>query len=642
MPIQTRILMTIFAVAIAGFIAGGIIAGAAYRTSIQTNITVNRSLVAINEAHALAEQLTLTKATLGQVQDMTRLMDIEQAAAEIQKRLASIEDKLGIITDAAQSVEISEAVDNLREVKSTWAKDVQILLGIQPANAIPTTELMERHAALLQSLSKAIAATVAKDARRLSAEAHEQFLNALAVAAGLMVLMIGAAAALAAHAARKISMGVKGVAHRLAQMSGQEVGGNMPRNEVQLIEYVTDCLEVELNQFQSGLKSAVEQAAAGDLSVRMPTQMQQENLRAIALQVNALLSSVDGVMLDTGRVVRAFSTGDLTARIHGEYQGVFHELQGDVAATGVKLTELVGEIQKASAELHMLLPGIGSGAAGLSRRTALQVASLHETAKTIRHLSDAVSSNANHAEAAENISSTASAAAVHGSEISGRAIAAIQRILTGARQISDITHLVDDIASQTSLLALNASIEAARAGDVGKGFAVVANEVRALAARAQNASHEIKSLADKGVEDVEDGVRCVEDANQSLREIQANIGKVSDTINDISKLSRQQAVGIEGISGGMWVVEQESNQNAILASDSEKSVVTLAEYADTLAALVAFFRAKDTTDAAKSTFSGRVSPAASLPTTPSGWRSMNGKLSQDESARIGVNRRADG
>jgi ABC-type transporter Mla subunit MlaD len=189
-----------------------------------------------------------------------------------------------------------------------------------------------------------------------------------------------------------------------------------------------------------------------------------------------------------------------------------------------------------------------------------------------------------------------------------------------SKKIADIITAIDEIAFQTNLLALNAAVEAARAGEQGRGFAVVAAEVRNLAQRSASAAKEIKGLIQDSVRKVDTGCELVNQSGQSLKEIVASVGRVSDIIAEIAAASKEQAAGIEQVNKAVTQMDSVIQGNAAQTEELSGTAQGLAAQAEQLQALVARFRLEQ--DTARPEIRS-VPPV--LPSTKAGLSSPAGK-----------------
>ena len=165
--------------------------------------------------------------------------------------------------------------------------------------------------------------------------------------------------------------------------------------------------------------------------------------------------------------------------------------------------------------------------------------------------------------------------------------AAIAEIRSSAQEMAKIVKTIDEIAFQTNLLALNAAIEAARAGEAGKGFAVVADEVRNLARRSAEAAKTTAGLIEGAQKNAEAGVQTTAKVSTSLTQIQGSALKVATLVAEITAASRQQSQGIEQVNIAVSEMDKVVQQNAANAEESASAAEELSSQAQELYALVA-------------------------------------------------------
>jgi methyl-accepting chemotaxis protein len=359
--------------------------------------------------------------------------------------------------------------------------------------------------------------------------------------------------------------------------------------EKAVITQAMDTVKGNLSAINHEIKRLAAAAAAGEFGVRGDAARFQHDFRAMVDGLNAMMSVSDENLDQVSRLLRAIARGDLTARMHGDFHGVFARMRDDADATVAQLTGIVGRIQRSSDEIDVAAAEIASGNADLSRRTEQQAASLEETAASMEELTSTVRQNAESARQANQLAIGAATVATQGSDVVGRAVATMREIETSSHRIAEIIGTIDGIAFQTNILALNAAVEAARAGESGRGFAVVASEVRALAQRSANAAKEIKSLIDASVAKVNDGSALVDRAGATMNDIMVSVRRVTDIMADISTASQEQSAGIELVSSAIASMEEGTQQNAALVEEASASAHSMEEQARALAGAVRQF-----------------------------------------------------
>jgi len=249
----------------------------------------------------------------------------------------------------------------------------------------------------------------------------------------------------------------------------------------------------------------------------------------------------------------------------------------------VSVSQSAGSIQVASNE-------VATGSADLSQRTEQTASSLQQTASSMEQLTGNVRQSAEAASTANQLASSAVAAAQRGGQVVQQVVANMDGINQSSQRIADIIGTIDGIAFQTNILALNAAVEAARAGEQGRGFAVVAGEVRSLAQRSAEAAREIKTLIGASVERVASGSRLVQDAGTMMGEIVSGIQRVSDVIAEISAATSEQSSGIGQVNRAVSQLDGMTQQNAALVEESAAAAESLKDQAGQLARVIQAFR----------------------------------------------------
>lgn len=347
------------------------------------------------------------------------------------------------------------------------------------------------------------------------------------------------------------------------------------------------------DRLNADLQSTLLAVMQGDLSRRVATDFEQEELRQLSGQVNGLLEAVEGGLTSTGRVLSALAQADLTKRVTGNFTGAFAELRDNTNAVADRMSEVMGDLQVTSRRLKTATGEILAGSNDLSARTSRQANMVEQTSSTIQRLSGTVGANATRAEDANRAVGEASRIAIESGTAMDAASRAMERISTSSEKISNIIGLIDDIAFQTNLLALNASVEAARAGEAGKGFAVVAVEVRRLAQSAAEASGEIKELIDLSVGEVKSGTQVVMQIGERIAALNASVMESARIIGEITTASREQAVAISEVSVAVQQMDEITQHNAALVEETNATIEQTESQVGELDRIVAVFQLND-------------------------------------------------
>jgi methyl-accepting chemotaxis protein len=282
------------------------------------------------------------------------------------------------------------------------------------------------------------------------------------------------------------------------------------------------------------------------------------------------------------------------------------------------LSDIIRQLGENARELSSASSEIASTSEQMANGMTEQAARVGEISSTIEEMTATILHSSTNANEASSASLTASTTAAAGGEtvrdtirgmqtiadVTRQSGESIARLASSADEIGRIVAVIDDIADQTNLLALNAAIEAARAGEQGRGFAVVADEVRKLAERTSSATSEIGDMirgiqkqteeavnsAEAGVQEIDKGRALADKAGTALNEIVTVSQQVKDMIQQIASASTQQSLAAEQMSTAIQQISSTTRQAADGASQSAAAAEELNRQADSLEKIVAQFR----------------------------------------------------
>ncbi|MHC4946584.1 MAG: methyl-accepting chemotaxis protein [Planctomycetota bacterium] len=241
-----------------------------------------------------------------------------------------------------------------------------------------------------------------------------------------------------------------------------------------------------------------------------------------------------------------------------------------------------GGDQTTSAARH-----VSAASHSLAEEAAEQAASLEEMTSSVEEMSSMIKQNAESARAGGDLIQETNRVVGWGQRSMSRLLEVISDIKNSSDETAKIVRTIDEIAFQTNLLALNAAVEAARAGEAGKGFAVVADEVRSLAKRSAEAAKLTSGLIEGSVYSSHNGVAAAEETGRAFEEIALNAAKVSNLVGEVAAASQEQAQGIEQINLAVGEMDQVTQAVAANAEESASSSQELLAQAEELNHMVA-------------------------------------------------------
>ena len=320
----------------------------------------------------------------------------------------------------------------------------------------------------------------------------------------------------------------------------------------------------------------------------------------------------------TVAAIQSVATGDFTKRVEidskdeiGDMAEDFNQLIGRLSGTLREVKNTSDKVANAANLVHKTSERMATGTEQVAAQAATVATAGEEMAATSQEIAQNCHTAAQRGDEA-NISARAGATVVEETVQGMQRIAArvqssartVEALGESSNRIGEIIGTIEDIADQTNLLALNAAIEAARAGEQGRGFAVVADEVRALAERTTKATKEIGemiksiqqetrnavSAMEEGVKEVETGTCRAEKSGQALQEILSRIGEVTEQVNQIATASEEQTATTGEISQNMQQITQVVHETALGAQESATAASQLTGFSGELQHIVAQFK----------------------------------------------------
>ncbi len=310
--------------------------------------------------------------------------------------------------------------------------------------------------------------------------------------------------------------------------------------------------------------------------------------------------------------------GDFTRRIEidsqdevGRTAKSFNDLIGSLQATFSQVLGSLVKVSEAARDLSISSNQVAERTAQQSEDTAAMAATVEQVTVSINHVSrnaiDALDISRKSGDLSTqggNVIQDAGREMMQIAETVRQTSAAIEDLGQQSNQISSVVQVIKEVADQTNLLALNAAIEAARAGEQGRGFAVVADEVRKLAERTSKATEEIShmigaiqasahtavSSMNDAVSKVGDGVTLAEQAGDAINHIKAGASQVIDMVNSISSSLMEQSSASNDIAGHVEKVAQATEENSAAAAQTAAAAGILEGLADTMRVAVGKFR----------------------------------------------------
>ena len=367
----------------------------------------------------------------------------------------------------------------------------------------------------------------------------------------------------------------------LINLDGNDEFGIMAKVINENIQKTQDLINQD-NALIEDVKRVVNEVKSGNLNIKIEKSTINDELEELKSSFNEMLEvTKSNVCSDINKVLSvldSFSKLDFRVKIDND--------NGKVATGINNLSNIINHmlVENKSNGLtleessKMLLFNVNK----LNISSNEAAASLEETAAALEEITSNIRNNTESIAKMSQLSNGVTKAVNEGQAMANQTTTAMDEINTQVNLVNEAIGVIDNIAFQTNILSLNAAVEAATAGEAGKGFAVVAQEVRNLATRSAEAAKEIKAIVERATVKANEGKEIATNMIEGYKNLNSNISSTMNLISDIENASKEQLLGIEQINDAVNQLDQQTQQNAMVASQSHD----IAQSTDEIAKLI--------------------------------------------------------
>ncbi|MEG3178002.1 methyl-accepting chemotaxis protein [Sphingomonas sp. RB3P16] len=277
-----------------------------------------------------------------------------------------------------------------------------------------------------------------------------------------------------------------------------------------------------------------------------------------------------------GTGLTALADGDLTVEIDTDLQAPFTALKDNFNTAVRTLRALIGAVSESAGTIRTGSDEIARASEDLARRTETNAASLEQTSAAIAQMDQRLQATASAAARTVDRADGAMTTVADGRTVTAETVQVMMRVSESAKGIDDVIEGLDKIAFQTRVLAMNAAVEAGRAGDAGRGFAVVADLVSALAMRAEEEAGRAREQITTTQAEIGAAVSRVQQVDSALSNISSDVGEVHTLLAGIAGDNIAQSTAVTQVTAAVRAMDQATQQNAAMVEETSAAARNLA------------------------------------------------------------------
>lgn len=336
--------------------------------------------------------------------------------------------------------------------------------------------------------------------------------------------------------------------------------------------------------------------AAGDLTTEVPKIKSKNETLILSQSTSEIVYAQQTIIGDVSYLLSEMAIGNF--HVHSRideniYVGEYHKILLSIQQLRLTLSGTIQSIREASAQVEAGSRQLASGSQVLAQGASEQASAVEElfstTTSVTKQVEDTTRATDNAHTKAKIVEKEAAVSQSKMTELTE----AMGRMESTSNEIKNIIGGIEDIAAQTNLLSLNASIEAARAGAAGKGFAVVADQIGKLAEQSAQSAVNTRNLIETSISEVSNGSQLTNETAQALKQVITGLNEIVDLMTAVQSDSGKQTVALEQIEEGVSQISTVVQSNSAAAEESSATSEELSAQAQSLNALISQFQLDD-------------------------------------------------
>lgn len=316
------------------------------------------------------------------------------------------------------------------------------------------------------------------------------------------------------------------------------------------------------------VSSQMEVLAEGNFRVELDLEENESEVGKMVKAVSFMKKNLSGMVEEITGILGQMGNGNYNIRLEKEYVGEFVAIKESFIKIGEQMRKTLLTIRNASGEINSGTEQLAYAAEDLAKGCTDQAMQVADLMNVIGSMTESMEQNVKAAEESAEISADASVTLEKGNKKMQELKDAIEEISVCSEQIGTIIGTIEDIASQTNLLSLNAAIEAARAGEAGKGFAVVAEQVKNLANESAKAAGRTTELIETTVTAMNKGIAIADETSENMKEVMASTTVAAEKISQIVKMLERDVEKMHNINDSIEQVSSVVDNNSATSEET--------------------------------------------------------------------------